>query len=223
MLDVHGFEVSHQPFTDDADDEDIADVLSSVTLSEGEDLLSIFQIQHEGAKLLNAVGQNKRAIEMLCYATSAVFKMESYSRHPFADPFARSLLTLSKWLQSDQQLAVNALSPDSPSYSSLTSLVANKRSWHFEIINGANLHITSGLSDVDSLPGLLLSLATDTSPGLAKAWANYAAWCYRWGRRTVEQLSSMGTVELLPDEKSNALLFLPDVSGDGFLMWMMMK
>ncbi|XP_062507559.1 serine/threonine-protein kinase SMG1-like isoform X2 [Corticium candelabrum] len=210
MLDVHGFEVSHQPFTDDADDEDIADVLSSVTLSEGEDLLSIFQIQHEGAKLLNAVGQNKRAIEMLCYATSAVFKMESYSRHPFADPFARSLLTLSKWLQSDQQLAVNALSPDSPSYSSLTSLVANKRSWHFEIINGANLHITSGLSDVDSLPGLLLSLATDTSPGLAKAWANYAAWCYRWGRRTVEQLSSMGTVELLPDEKSNALLFLPD-------------
>lgn len=210
MLDVHGFEVAHQPFTDEADDEDIADLLNAITLSEDEDLLPVFQVQYEGAKLLSAVGHHKRAAEILCHAASSVHELKAHLCNPLSEPFARLLVTLSKWLQTDQQLAAAVLSPDSPGYMSLTSLVATKRSWRFDV-NSCNLHVNSGLSDIDSLPGLLLSLATDTSPGLAKAWANYAAWCYRWGRRTVEQLSSMGTVELLSDEKSSALLFLPDV------------
>jgi PI-3-kinase-related kinase SMG-1 len=210
MLDVHGFEGVHQSCTDDeVDDEDIAEVLSLVSLSEDEDPLPVFQIQYEGSKLLSAVGQHKQAAEMLCHTMSNVYQLKSHTNDSLSEPFARSLVTLSKWLQSDQQLAASILSPDSPGYMSLTSLVASKRSWHFDV-SSSNPHISSGLSDIDSLPGLLLGLATDTSPGLAKAWANYAAWCYRWGRRTVEQLSSMGTVELLPEEKNNALSFLPD-------------
>ncbi|KXJ09880.1 Serine/threonine-protein kinase SMG1 [Exaiptasia diaphana] len=47
------------------------------------------------------------------------------------------------------------------------------------------------------------------TPNLGKAWYYLAGWCYRWGRKTVEQASSMGNVELLLEERDKALQSMP--------------
>ncbi|CAH1638476.1 unnamed protein product [Spodoptera littoralis] len=52
----------------------------------------------------------------------------------------------------------------------------------------------------DSAVGKLLQFGVNQCPGLAKAWANFAAWCFRWGRKMVE-FSSKTREQLTENDK----------------------
>ena len=43
-----------------------------------------------------------------------------------------------------------------------------------------------GLADGDLLVGQLLKLGTMQCPSLAKTWFTLANWCYKWGRKAVD-------------------------------------
>ena len=42
------------------------------------------------------------------------------------------------------------------------------------------------VNDSDSLIGRLLHLSTIECPTLSKAWFQLAGWCYKWGRKSVD-------------------------------------
>lgn len=42
------------------------------------------------------------------------------------------------------------------------------------------------LSDTDAIIGRLYHLSTMKSPSLAKAWFALAGWCYKWGRKAID-------------------------------------
>jgi len=50
----------------------------------------------------------------------------------------------------------------------------------------AEANIGEGLSDGDLLVGQLLKLSTMQCPTLAKTWFALANWCYKWGRKAVD-------------------------------------
>ena len=45
---------------------------------------------------------------------------------------------------------------------------------------------SGNVPDGERVVGRLLHLAAMESPGLAKAWFMLAGWCYKWGRKTVD-------------------------------------
>jgi len=53
--------------------------------------------------------------------------------------------------------------------------------------NGVNV-----IPPMDAVIGRLLQLGVSRCPELAKAWSQFAAWCYRWGRRVVDAASEAG-------------------------------
>jgi len=50
----------------------------------------------------------------------------------------------------------------------------------------AEANVGEGLADGDLLVGQLLKLSTMQCPSLAKTWFTLANWCYKWGRRAVD-------------------------------------
>lgn len=42
------------------------------------------------------------------------------------------------------------------------------------------------VNETDSLIGRLLNLSTVECPTLSKAWFTLAGWCYKWGRKSVD-------------------------------------
>lgn len=103
----------------------------------------------------------------------------------------RMLLTLSKWVQSENEnLLVSDI--DSP----LTKLVSA-----LPEIGLVDNNISENVIPLsDSAVGKLLQFSVNQCPGLAKAWANFAAWCFRWGRKMVEYSSKTGE-QLTDDDK----------------------
>jgi len=50
----------------------------------------------------------------------------------------------------------------------------------------AEANVGEGLADSDLLVGQLLKLSTMQCPSLAKTWFTLANWCYKWGRKAVD-------------------------------------
>ena len=67
------------------------------------------------------------------------------------------------------------------------------------------------LTDTDRIVGRLLHLSTIQCEALPKAWYALAGWCYKWGRKAVDN-ASHGSVQLFPDERAQILSLLPLVS-----------
>eukprot|EP00118_Oscarella_pearsei_P002798 m.11633 g.11633 ORF g.11633 m.11633 type:complete len:3440 (+) comp23529_c0_seq1:72-10391(+) len=168
-------------------------VLETLATSGNKKQESGLQIAYEGARLMEAIGKQREAVFLLTQT------LANHHDNP-TDLFSRSLVRLSKWIQSDH-LAALLIGPDSPISDSVSTLMPP---------NPFQVYPTSGLSEADGLPGVLLKMATESAPRLAKAWVGYAGWCYRWGRKTIEQTSLMGNVGLLHEERSSALAFLPN-------------
>ncbi|XP_052758949.1 serine/threonine-protein kinase SMG1 [Galleria mellonella] len=101
----------------------------------------------------------------------------------------RMLLTLSKWVQNDSE---NVLEVDTP-LSKLVSALPE--------IGLVDNNISENVIPLsDSAVGKLLQFGVNQCPGLAKAWANFAGWCFRWGRKMVE-FSSKTREQLTENDK----------------------
>ncbi|CAH2269319.1 jg23996 [Pararge aegeria aegeria] len=101
----------------------------------------------------------------------------------------RMLLTLSKWVQNENE---NILVKDSH----LMKLIAALPEIGL-VDNNISVNV---IPLTDAAVGKLLQFGVNQCPGLAKAWASFAAWCFRWGRKMVE-FSSKTREQLTDNDK----------------------
>ncbi|CAH4033017.1 unnamed protein product [Pieris brassicae] len=138
----------------------------------------------ELCKVTYAKEESKLAAIHLCASIALSFSQRlAIGEHSYElrEKATRMLLTLSKWVQNEND---NVLENDSP----LTKLVSA-----LPEIGLVDNNISENVIPIsDSAVGKLLQFGVNQCPGLAKAWANFAAWCFRWGRKMVEFSSKTG-------------------------------
>lgn len=146
----------------------------------------------ELCKLTYAKEETKIRAVNLCASISFGFSQRlamSEQSYELREKGTRLLLTLSKWVQSESE---NILDVDSPLLKLVSALPE---------IGLVDNNISENVIPVsDSAVGKLLQFGVNQCPGLAKAWASFAAWCFRWGRRMVE-FSSKTREQLTENDK----------------------
>lgn len=58
--------------------------------------------------------------------------------------------------------------------------------WFFSLFSDISIADSAIVNETDSLLGRLLNLSTVECPTLSKAWFTLAGWCYKWGRKSVD-------------------------------------
>ncbi|XP_005098211.1 serine/threonine-protein kinase SMG1 [Aplysia californica] len=193
--------------------------------------LEMIKLQREGAKLLRISGNKDGSLEVLSGSVVASsWPLDGAASWMLdaecAQLNARSLLTLVKWLQMEfskmnevQEEALMNNAVNCPNWvSSLNSLLELER----VAVNGGQATLLQRgdsigssplLSKSESILGRLLHLSSMQSPSLGKAWFSLAAWCYKWGRKTVDNASN-GYVKLSAEEEAQVIQILPqDTTG----------
>lgn len=56
----------------------------------------------------------------------------------------------------------------------------------FSLFSDISIADSAIVNETDSLLGRLLNLSTVECPTLSKAWFTLAGWCYKWGRKSVD-------------------------------------
>ena len=167
--------------------------------------VDVMQIQRECSKLAFALGRSSEAVYFLSDSISQYSNLGDIDSNVGALN-SRSLLTLAKWLLNDRKLLtavtkvngnglsvamkINSLCELEANYVSLghSTLIPPQDDSSESYLNcNTDPSVACGVTDTESVCGQLLHLATMQSPDLGKAWFNLAGWCYRWGRKTVEQ------------------------------------
>ncbi|KAG0427948.1 hypothetical protein HPB47_025033, partial [Ixodes persulcatus] len=132
-------------------------------------------VLREGAKLLHASGRVAEA------ARALVRVAQTEANNPAEEELvARSLLTLAKWLQAD----ASAVEPHLGGTLSQCRNGALVDGW--QRVGPPVQPLDGLLSAPEAAVGALLQRSLLLCPSLPKAWATYAAWCYRWGRKVVD-------------------------------------
>nr|XP_026487269.1 serine/threonine-protein kinase SMG1 [Vanessa tameamea] len=146
----------------------------------------------ELCKVTYAKEDSKAQAINLCASISLGFSQRlamGEQNYELREKGTRMLLTLSKWVQNESE---NVLENDSP----LTKLVSA-----LPEIGLVDNNISENVIPLtDSAVGKLLQFGVNQCPGLAKAWASFAAWCFRWGRKMVE-FSSKTREQLTDNDK----------------------
>lgn len=146
----------------------------------------------ELCKLTYSKEETRNRAVNLCASISLGFSQRLAMGEPsyeLREKGTRMLLTLSKWVQNENE---NILEMDSPLLKLISALPE---------IGLVDNNISENVIPIsDSAVGKLLQFSVNQCPGLAKAWANFAAWCFRWGRKMVE-FSSKTREQLTENDK----------------------
>lgn len=180
---------------------------SLITLADDGAPLAILR---EAAKLLHARGElveGARIMARVAWTHATSFED--------SELVARSLLTLAKWLQAEPP-TVEPLLRDGPRNGHVDGL-ASAFSYGFSP-SGHQRKCSAPPPQLQPLDGLLssseLSIGSllrhslSLCPTLPKAWATYAGWCYRWGRKVIDAPSD-GKLNISTKDNDLAYL-LPD-------------
>ncbi|KAH9498432.1 Serine/threonine-protein kinase smg1 [Bulinus truncatus] len=188
----------------------------------------MLMMQREGAKLLRTMGKQRSSLDVLAGSVIASSWPTSGTSNwtldiDCAQLNAKSLLTLVKWLQADPKLLsllTSQIDTSSDSNSTLSSLASHISSLlELEkmavslgqaslLESGTSIGESSTLPDTEAVIGRLLHLSSIQSPILAKSWFTLAGWCYKWGRKAVDNASN-GSVALTEEEEKQVLKILP--------------
>lgn len=213
LLQRHIMELS----CDDISEElNLSDLLEQMNASE--DVLPIekLQVTRELAKLHACRGQPAIGIDLL---SSSIVKYCSAfengastagSLGTSSEFTARSLLTVVKWLQADSRLMQSVWSVEHEAGRKLQMLLTDEYTFRkrrlglYQSASPAESHelfrpdeSVAKFDKHEYSIGQLLHLATIQCPDLAKAWWSLAGWCYRIGRKNLEALRCVRTVEPL--------------------------
>ena len=158
------------------------------------------EIQRECAKLAHALGHSSEALRIMCDSVSQHSGLPGDVGSHTGRLNAKSLLSLTKWLLSEHKLLTGMTKATGEQLAvaaglrSLCELEASRLAQGHSVLmpdpgEGCTnpKGVAAGVHDPEFLCGQLLHLSTMQCPDLGKAWFNLAGWCYRWGRRTVEQ------------------------------------
>jgi hypothetical protein len=132
-------------------------------------------IYNESAKLLHALGFTSKAVGVLC--DSVLVNREQLAGKGTEAINAKTLCTLAKWIMADKKIA----SGSGELKSNLIKVINPDKE------GDKNEEQDSKIDDVDMLCGRLLTLSSQCSPELDKAWFMLAGWAYKSGRKLVEQ------------------------------------
>ncbi|KAL1475739.1 hypothetical protein MTO96_037065, partial [Rhipicephalus appendiculatus] len=180
---------------------------SLITLADDGAPLAVLR---EAAKLLHARGELAEGARIMArVAWTHATSLED------SELVARSLLTLAKWLQAEPP-TVEPLLGDGPRNGHVDGL-ASTFSCGFSL-SGHQRNCSAPPPQLQPLDGLLSSSEVSMGsllrhslslcPTLPKAWATYAGWCYRWGRKVIDAPSD-GKLNI--STKDNELAYLlPD-------------
>ena len=180
--------------------------LSSLPKSHSVSQVELLKVKRECAKLAFTLGYATEAVGMLCESVAEFSAVGQYNWN-ISNLNARSLLTLSRWLLADRKLLgtvsksngngsssvfskINALCDIELNYQGCgQSILVPRTTCTIDDFPGpeGSSNVAAGVNDLESVCGQLLHLSTMQSPDLGKAWYSLAGWCYRWGRKTVEQ------------------------------------
>lgn len=96
---------------------------------------------------------------------------------------ARFLLSLSEWVQGENEklLTNDEASPLNMLVSSMPVISSN-----YDVVT------TSMIPVIDVAVGKIIQYSIKQCPSLAKAYGAFGSWCYRWGRKMVEQRTEHG-------------------------------
>ncbi|KAG7209878.1 hypothetical protein KM043_011480 [Ampulex compressa] len=87
------------------------------------------------------------------------------------------LLTLCKWIQQDANINDN---------SQLDELLRFEAMHNDGLMDKLFGHTTDFIPTSDMIIGKLMQLGVNQCPDLPLAWSSFAAWCYKWGRKIVD-------------------------------------
>ncbi|KAL8580399.1 hypothetical protein ACOMHN_020876 [Nucella lapillus] len=215
---------------------DLPSLISSLKGRDSLELLEVMRVERESAKLLYALNQSRKALDILSSSVASYLTLGGKStlngvvrpRSSCEELCSRSLMTLTKWLQADSKLlgsagsegALRLAGQDQGPVDSIltnvrllldseaTSVAQHQCRLLDNFPESVGLAECGMVSDGERVVGRLLHMATMESPGLAKAWFMLAGWCYKWGRKTVD-MASRGGMELSAEEKAVVTTILP--------------
>ncbi|XP_076649018.1 serine/threonine-protein kinase Smg1 isoform X2 [Halictus rubicundus] len=119
----------------------------------------------------------------------------------------RLLLTLGKWIQQQE--------------AGITENIQLEQLLEFEALHNDGLMTKLFGSTTDSIPvsdmiiGKLMQLGVNQCPDLPVAWCSFASWCYKWGRKIVD---NSNTARLTDSDRSAIRDMLPFETGETDLM-----
>lgn len=159
----------------------------------------------EFSKLLYGMENTREALKMCC-ATSLGISQAIVNGEQSADlreTGTKLLLTLSKWIQQD--ISIN----DNPQLEELLRFEAVHNDGLMNKLFGDTIDL---IPTSDMIIGKLMQLGVNQCPDLPLAWSSFAAWCYKWGRKIVDNSNSgqltdtdrMNIQSLLPIEIAEA-------------------
>lgn len=137
----------------------------------------------EFSKLLYDMENTNEALKICC-VTSLGISQAIVSGEQSADlreMGTKLLLTLGKWIQQDVNVK------DNPQLEELLRFEALHNDGLMDKLFGDTIDL---IPTSDMIIGKLMQLGVNQCPDLPRAWSNFAAWCYKWGRKIVDNSNS---------------------------------
>ena len=159
----------------------------------------------EMSKLLYSMESTEKALKV-CSVTALGISQTIVGGEQSADlreTGTKLLLTLGKWIQQDSKVNENPQLKELLKFESL----------HNDGLMDKLFGKTTDLIPVsDMIIGKLMQLGVNQCPDLPLAWCNFAAWCYKWGKKIVDNSNSG---QLTDVDRMNIRSLLPvDISED---------
>ncbi|XP_034250537.1 serine/threonine-protein kinase SMG1 [Thrips palmi] len=143
----------------------------------------------EVAKVLYAADKKDYAVSVVVHGAQRIRNSEDAI---LQERGSRLLLTLAKWIHADPSLAVCG-----DNKSAISHLLEQDIAGGADLLDIQNCSLLTQngvqiIPTTDTTIGRVLRLAVVQCPQLAKSWAHFANWCYRWGRRAVDVTNEIG-------------------------------
>ncbi|XP_014477330.1 PREDICTED: serine/threonine-protein kinase SMG1 isoform X2 [Dinoponera quadriceps] len=138
----------------------------------------------EFSKLLYDMEKTGEALKMCCVTSLGISQAivgGEQSAYELRETGTKLLLTLGKWIQQDINVSEN------PQLEELLRFEAVHNDGLMNKLFGDTVDL---IPTSDMIIGKLMQLGVNQCPDLPLAWSSFAAWCYKWGRKIVDNSNS---------------------------------
>ncbi|KYM96819.1 Serine/threonine-protein kinase SMG1 [Cyphomyrmex costatus] len=137
----------------------------------------------ELSKLLYDMENTSEALRMCCVTALGISQaiVSGEQSTDLRETGTKLLLTLGKWIQQDSNVNEN------PQLEELLRFEAKHNDGLMDKLFGETIDL---IPTSDMIIGKLMQLGVNQCPDLPRAWSSFAAWCYKWGRKIVDNSNS---------------------------------
>ncbi|KAL0113113.1 hypothetical protein PUN28_012373 [Cardiocondyla obscurior] len=161
----------------------------------------------ELSKLLYDMENTSEALRMCCATALGISRaiVSGEQSSDLRETGTKLLLTLGKWIQQDANVNEN------PQLEELLRFEAVHNDGLMDKLFGETIDL---IPTSDMIIGKLMQLGVNQCPDLPRAWSSFAAWCYKWGRKIVDNSNSG---QLTDTDRINIQSLLPMDIAEGDL------